>query len=67
MTDSKNDIAINKVVRSLPIKAPRGLIKDRNDKEWLKHTLIYRDRNGEIKIETPDVTITQWKPVARVY
>ena len=42
-------------------------IKDRNDKEWLKHTLIYRDRNGEIKIETPEVTITQWKPVARVY
>ena len=66
------DCAESIVLGALTRKESRGAhfrtdIKDRNDKEWLKHTLIYRDRNGEIKIETPDVTITQWKPVARVY
>tara|TARA_B100000586_G_scaffold199215_1_gene147521 strand:- start:24194 stop:25876 length:1683 start_codon:yes stop_codon:yes gene_type:complete len=66
------DCAESIVHGALTRKESRGAhfrtdIKDRNDKEWLKHTLIYRDRNGEIKIETPDVTITQWKPVARVY
>ena len=66
------DCAESIVQGALTRKESRGAhfrtdIKDRNDKEWLKHTLIYRDRSGEIKIETPDVTITQWKPVARVY
>ena len=66
------DCAESIVHGALTRKESRGAhfrtdIKDRNDKEWLKHTLIYRDRNGEIKIETPEVTITQWKPVARVY
>ena len=66
------DCAESIVHGALTRKESRGAhfrtdIKDRNDKEWLKHTLIYRDRSGEIKIETPDVTITQWKPVARVY
>ena len=66
------DCAESIVHGALTRKESRGAhfrtdIKDRNDKEWLKHTLIYRDRSCEIKIETPDVTITQWKPVARVY
>lgn len=66
------DCAESIVLGALTRKESRGAhfrtdIKDRNDKEWLKHTLIYRDKSGEIKIETPDVTITQWKPVARVY
>jgi len=66
------DCAESIVLGALTRKESRGAhfrtdIKDRNDKEWLKHTLIYRDISGEIKIETPDVTITQWKPVARVY
>jgi len=66
------DCAESIVLGALTRKESRGAhfrtdIKDRNDKDWLKHTLIYRDRSGEIKIETPDVTITQWKPVARVY
>jgi len=66
------DCAESIVLGALTRKESRGAhfrtdIKDRNDKDWLKHTLIYRDISGEIKIETPDVTITQWKPVARVY
>ena len=66
------DCAESIVLGALTRKESRGAhfrtdIKDRNDKEWLKHTLIYRDRSGELKIETPDVTITQWKPVERVY
>ncbi|RZP17048.1 MAG: hypothetical protein EVA33_02495, partial [Chloroflexi bacterium] len=42
-------------------------LTDRNDKDWLKHTLVYKDLEGEISIKTPDVTITQWQPVERVY
>ena len=66
------DCAESIVLGALTRKESRGAhfrtdIKDRNDKDWLKHTLIYRDISGEIKIETPDVTITQRKPVARVY
>ena len=68
MIDGAESIVLGALTR----KESRGAhfrtdIKDRNDKDWLKHTLIYRDISGEIKIETPDVTITQWKPVARVY
>ena len=42
---------------------------DRDDKNWLKHTLVYRDSNSEnnVRVETTPVTITKWKPVERVY
>ena len=42
---------------------------DRDDKNWLKHTLVYHDDNQEnnVRIETSPVTITKWKPVERVY
>ena len=42
---------------------------DRDDKNWLKHTLVYHDDNYEdnVRIETSPVTITKWKPVERVY
>tara|TARA_B100001123_G_scaffold116525_1_gene135700 strand:+ start:224 stop:1906 length:1683 start_codon:yes stop_codon:yes gene_type:complete len=42
---------------------------DRDDKNWLKHTLVYHDVNCEndVRIETKPVTITKWKPVERVY
>ena len=42
-------------------------IPGRNDEEWLKHTLIYKSSEGEISVKTPDVTITEWQPVERVY
>lgn len=66
------DCAESIVHGALTRKESRGAhfrtdITGRNDKDWLKHTLIYKKNDGEIKIETPDVTITQWEPVERVY
>ena len=39
--DKFNDRAINKVVRTLPVKAPRGLIKDRNGKNIVLNSKVY--------------------------
>ena len=42
---------------------------DRDDENWLKHTLVYHDVNHDnnVRIETAPVTITKWEPVKRVY
>jgi len=66
------DCAESIVHGALTRKESRGAhyrtdIPGRNDEEWLKHTLIYKSLEGEIKIETPDVTITEWEPIERVY
>ena len=66
------DCAESIVHGALTRKESRGAhfrtdIPGRNDDEWLKHTLIYKGLEGEIKIETPDVTITEWEPIERVY
>ncbi|MCZ6539343.1 MAG: FAD-binding protein, partial [Chloroflexi bacterium] len=44
-------------------------ITERDDENWLKHTLVYRDEESELgtRVETSPVTITQWEPVTRVY
>jgi len=39
---------------------------NRNDKDWLKHTLV-SNISGEIKIEYKPVTITKYQPKERVY
>ncbi|MBW3630179.1 MAG: succinate dehydrogenase flavoprotein subunit [Gemmatimonadetes bacterium] len=39
----------------------------RNDAEWLKHTLAYRDARGEIELRYKPVTITKFQPKERVY
>ncbi len=39
----------------------------RDDKEWLKHTVIYKDEKGHDAIEYKPVKITRWKPEARKY
>ena len=39
---------------------------DRDDETWLKHTLVYKDGEGS-RVETLDVTITNWTPIERVY
>jgi len=66
------DCAESIVHGALTRKESRGAhfrtdIPGRNDEEWLKHTLIYKSTEGEISVETPDVTITEWQPVERVY
>tara|TARA_B100000427_G_scaffold233920_1_gene196983 strand:+ start:636 stop:2318 length:1683 start_codon:yes stop_codon:yes gene_type:complete len=66
------DCAESIVHGALTRKESRGAhfrtdIPGRNDEDWLKHTLIYKSLEGEISIETPDVTITEWEPIERVY
>ena len=41
-------------------------IPERNDEEWLKHTLATRSEDGPA-IDYLPVTITRWEPQARVY
>jgi succinate dehydrogenase / fumarate reductase flavoprotein subunit len=38
----------------------------RDDKKWLKHSLAYLDKDG-VRLEFKPVTITKFKPKARVY
>jgi succinate dehydrogenase / fumarate reductase, flavoprotein subunit len=40
---------------------------DRDDENWLKHSLAYRDENGGIDIRYKPVTITRFQPKERVY
>jgi succinate dehydrogenase / fumarate reductase, flavoprotein subunit len=40
---------------------------ERNDAEWLKHTLAYRDEQGGIELRYKPVTITKFQPKERVY
>ncbi len=40
---------------------------NRDDAEWLKHTLIEREESGELRISYKPVTITKFQPKERVY
>jgi succinate dehydrogenase / fumarate reductase, flavoprotein subunit len=40
---------------------------DRNDSEWLKHTMAYQNDDGRPKIGYKDVVLGKYKPKARVY
>ncbi len=40
---------------------------DRNDTEWLKHTLVTRAEDGTLSIGYKPVTITRFQPKERVY
>ena len=39
---------------------------ERDDKNWLKHTHVYKVEDGA-RVETKPVTMTKWEPVERVY
>lgn len=39
----------------------------RNDQEWLKHTLAWRDTNGQLNIGYKPVVLGRFEPKARVY
>ncbi len=39
----------------------------RNDEEYLKHTVVNLDENGEPKLNYIPVTMTQWEPQVRTY
>ena len=65
----------NAIVHSaLTRKESRGAhfrtdITERDDENWLKHTLAYHDPDNEdgVRVETSPVTISKWEPVKRVY
>ncbi len=40
---------------------------ERNDKDWLKHTLAYRKPDGTIELRFKPVVITKYQPKERVY
>ncbi|MDA1280633.1 MAG: FAD-dependent oxidoreductase [Chloroflexi bacterium] len=68
------DCADAVVAGALTRKESRGAhfrtdITERDDENWLKHTLVYRDETAEhdTRVETSPVSITQWEPVRRVY
>jgi fumarate reductase flavoprotein subunit len=39
----------------------------RDDEQYLKHSLAFRGEDGMPRIEYRDVVITKWAPAARVY
>ena len=39
----------------------------RDDENWLKHTLIYREGEGEYRFDYKPVTITRFQPQERKY
>ena len=68
------DVARAIVHSALARKESRGAhfrtdITERDDENWLKHTLAYQDTDSEdgVRVETSPVTITKWEPVKRVY
>ena len=68
------DVAWSIVHSAIARKESRGAhfrtdITTRDDKNWLKHILVFKDdesKNG-VKVETLPVTITKWEPVERQY
>ena len=42
-------------------------IPDRNDAEWLKHTVVTTDNDANAVIDYMPVTMTRWEPQERVY
>ena len=68
------DVAKAIVHSALARKESRGAhfrtdITERDDENWLKHTLAYQDLDNEdgVRVDTSPVTITKWEPVKRVY
>lgn len=68
------DVAKAIVHSALTRKESRGAhfrtdITKRDDENWLKHTLAYKDTDSEdgVRVDTSPVTITKWEPVKRVY
>ncbi len=67
------DCAEATVVSALARKESRGGharedFPERDDADWLKHTLAYRDpASGEITLDYKPVTVTKFEPKPRVY
>ncbi len=40
---------------------------ERDDENWLKHTLVYKEGNGRVRFDYKPVVITKFEPKPRVY
>ena len=68
MLDCAETIAISALER----KESRGShartdMPDRDDKNWLKHVLVYKENDDAYRVDYLPVVITQWKPEERKY
>tara|TARA_B100000315_G_scaffold260464_2_gene322137 strand:+ start:1089 stop:2792 length:1704 start_codon:yes stop_codon:yes gene_type:complete len=66
------DCAETIIVGALFRKESRGAhvrldFRDRDDANWLKHTLIYHQLGSDPTVDTLAVRMTQWEPKPRVY
>jgi len=66
------DIAEVTTVSALARRESRGAhyredYPQRDDEQWLKHTLAYRQPDGCIELRYKPVVITKWQPKERVY
>lgn len=60
------------VVGGLERKESRGAhfrtdIPERDDENWMKHVMVYRNPDGSPRVEYLPVVVTRWEPQKRVY
>ncbi len=65
------DVAVTIVKGALNREESRGAhsrvdFPDRDDKKWMKHTLIYKEEDA-FRIDYKDVTVTKYEPTERKY
>jgi succinate dehydrogenase / fumarate reductase flavoprotein subunit len=60
---------LNCAVRRKESRGAHSMVEypERDDKNWLKHTVVSKGRGGELRISYLPVTVTKWKPQERKY